>query len=206
MTIETTIESIPSCERTQATMQLQPAVASIRPDEPSLVVMVSAIDVDGMQIGRTLSASQFVVRWNNTDVPVSANLERKGMFVARIEKAHRQKPGMYTLEVELRNGLNESIGKTVKSCLLQTTTVAVLYAAEECQEGTFYDDGECNPCDHGTRTHAATHTSMHTGLHVQTHGHALTCAYVLAQLSLHMNITSTHSSRYYTEPSRAEPL
>ena len=89
--------------------------------------MVSAIDVDGMQIGLH-SGAQFVVRWNNTDVPVNAHHEHKGVFVAEIQKSDREKLGVYALEVELKNGLNESTGKTVKSCLLKTTTVAVTEA------------------------------------------------------------------------------
>lgn len=133
-------------------MQLQPVAASIPQNEPSLVVMVSAIDVDGMQIGLTPLASQFVVRWNNTNVPVSTHHERTGVFVARIEKVDRQKLGVYTLKVELKNGLNESIGKTVKSCLLKTTTVAVTEA--QCEAGTelkhTQGGAECALCD-GTR-------------------------------------------------------
>ena len=132
--MKTTIESIPSRERAQATVQLQPAAASIPQNEPSLIVMVSAIDVDGMHFGLHTS-SKFLARWNNTDVPVSSHHERAGMYVAKIEKVDRQEIGLYTLKVELRNGLNESIGKTVQSCLVKATTITVT----EAQVCTFWD-------------------------------------------------------------------
>ena len=127
MTIDTTVMSDPSCERAQATVKLQPADVSIPQNEPNLLVMVSAIDVSGMYIGLH-EGTQFVVRWNNTTVPVSAHRDLPGVFVANIEKADRKELGTYSLEIELIHGLNESIGKTVKSCLLNTTTVEVTEA------------------------------------------------------------------------------
>ena len=145
MRIKTTVNSIPSCERAQATVQLctqlctqlGPATASIPQNEPSLLVKVSAIDVNGMHFGLH-EDSQFVVRWNNIDVPVSAHRQHAGLYVATIEKADRQELGVYALKIELRNGLNESIGKTVQSCLLKTTTVTVT-EAQVCTFDKFYD-------------------------------------------------------------------
>ena len=61
-------------------------------------------------------------------MPVSAHREHTGVYIAKIEKPDRQKLGDYLLEIELRNGLNESTGKTVQSCLLKTTTVTVTEA------------------------------------------------------------------------------
>ena len=148
MRIKTTVNSIPSCERAQATVQLQtqlgPAAASIPQDEPSLLVLASAIDVNGMHFGLH-EDSQFVVRWNNTSVSMNAHRQRAGLYVATIEKEDRQELGVYALEVELSNGLNESIGKTVQSCLLKTTTVTVT----EAQVWTFDEcyDHACSCCN-----------------------------------------------------------
>ena len=89
--------------------------------------MVSAVDVDGMHFSLH-GGSKFIVRWNATNMPVSAHREHTGVYIAKIEKPDRQKLGDYLLEIELRNGLNESTGKTVQSCLLKTTTVTVTEA------------------------------------------------------------------------------
>ena len=137
MKIKTTVNSIPSCDRAQATVQLLPAAASIRQDEPSLLVEVRAIDVNGMHFGLH-EDSRFVVRWNNTSVSMNAQRQHPGLYVATIEKEDRQELGLYALEVELRNGLNESTGKTVQSCLLKTTTVTVT-EAQVCTFDKFYD-------------------------------------------------------------------
>jgi hypothetical protein len=128
-----TVQSVPSCSRTDAT--IDPSEASL-PHSAPITLSFTAVDCDAMPINTMLV--DFDVQWDGQPVPCERDRRGNGsQYVSTIPDSMPRKPGPHTIVVALLNALNESTGP-VDRCVIFRRTVLL-----RCASGTVETFGMC---------------------------------------------------------------
>jgi hypothetical protein len=127
-----TVQSVPSCSRTDAT--IDPSEASL-PHSAPIKLSFTAVDCDAMPINTMLV--DFDVQWDGQRVPCERDRRNGSQYVSTIPDSVPRKPGPHTIVVALLNALNESTGP-VDRCVIFRRTVLL-----RCASGTVESFGIC---------------------------------------------------------------
>ncbi len=123
LTVEVTVEAVPSCVKTIANATIELGQDRLWHDQSEFGIHVAAFDADGMPISWT--RTQIVVRWARTsddqqsqNRPISYDWSGGHLYTIPIPGERRSRAGQYKLTVELAAGIPQPGDAAPARCVL----------------------------------------------------------------------------------------